>query len=57
MNYLYLSLGLQVYLLRINIHEVESVIQAGLGRITWQSLKINEYCRKCNHVSCHVRVN
>lgn len=40
----------QLYFLREHLYEAESKIQAGLGRYTWQSLNIKEYCERCEMV-------
>lgn len=36
--------------MREHLYEAESKIQAGLGRYTWQSLNIKEYCDRCEIV-------
>lgn len=40
----------QLYFLRDHLYEAELKIQAGLGRYTWQSLNIKEYCQRCQTV-------
>lgn len=42
-----LSLG-EIYFLKDTIYKVETVMQAGLGRYTWQSFNITGYCEKCS---------
>uniref|UniRef100_A0A182NRZ8 AAA+ ATPase domain-containing protein n=1 Tax=Anopheles dirus TaxID=7168 RepID=A0A182NRZ8_9DIPT len=37
----------EVYFLRSHLYEVETIIQAGLGRFTWQSFNIATYAEKC----------
>uniref|UniRef100_A0A182IR22 AAA+ ATPase domain-containing protein n=1 Tax=Anopheles atroparvus TaxID=41427 RepID=A0A182IR22_ANOAO len=37
----------EVHFLRSHLYEVETVIQAGLGRFTWQSFNIQTYAEKC----------
>lgn len=49
--------NLQAYLLRDHIYKIESIVQAGLGRIIWQSLNIADYCGKCKKVQDWLLVN
>ncbi|XP_062558011.1 dynein axonemal heavy chain 10 isoform X2 [Armigeres subalbatus] len=45
-----LVLGLaapEIHFLRGHLYEVETIIQAGLGRFTWQSFNITVYCERC----------
>lgn len=42
-----LSLG-EIYFLKDTIYKIETVMQAGLGRYTWQSFNITGYCEKCS---------
>lgn len=42
---------LQIHFLRELLNEVETVIQSGLGRLTWQTFNIKVYCQKCQKVS------
>ncbi|XP_053669700.1 dynein axonemal heavy chain 10 [Anopheles nili] len=37
----------EVHFLRSHLYEVETIIQAGLGRFTWQSFNIEAYANKC----------
>uniref|UniRef100_A0A8W7PMI7 AAA+ ATPase domain-containing protein n=1 Tax=Anopheles coluzzii TaxID=1518534 RepID=A0A8W7PMI7_ANOCL len=37
----------EVHFLRSHLYEVETIIQAGLGRFTWQSFNIGAYAEKC----------
>ncbi|XP_050088792.1 dynein axonemal heavy chain 10 [Anopheles aquasalis] len=37
----------EIYFLRGHLYEVETIIQAGLGRFTWQSFNISNYAEKC----------
>ncbi|XP_058060896.1 dynein axonemal heavy chain 10 [Anopheles bellator] len=37
----------EVHFLRSHLYEVETIIQAGLGRFTWQSFNIKAYAEKC----------
>ncbi|XP_055585528.1 dynein axonemal heavy chain 10-like [Uranotaenia lowii] len=37
----------EIHFLRIHLYEVETIIQAGLGRFTWQSFNIAEFCNRC----------
>lgn len=38
---------LQIHFLRDKLYETESRIQAGLGRLTWQTLNIKSFCESC----------
>uniref|UniRef100_A0A336KIK9 CSON011062 protein n=1 Tax=Culicoides sonorensis TaxID=179676 RepID=A0A336KIK9_CULSO len=37
----------EVHFLREHLYKVESIIQAGLGRYTWQALNIRNFAKKC----------
>lgn len=37
----------QVQILKEHLFKTESKIQAGLGRYTWQSMNIKQFCDKC----------
>ncbi|KAL7022048.1 hypothetical protein ACKWTF_012111 [Chironomus riparius] len=37
----------EIHFLRDKLYEVESTIQAGLGRYTWQTLNIKTFCKTC----------
>ncbi|XP_058811885.1 dynein axonemal heavy chain 10 isoform X1 [Topomyia yanbarensis] len=37
----------EIHFLRGHLYEVETIIQAGLGRFTWQSFNIQAYCERC----------
>ncbi|KAL1383973.1 hypothetical protein pipiens_013086, partial [Culex pipiens pipiens] len=37
----------EIHFLRGHLYEVETIIQAGLGRFTWQSFNIQSYCERC----------
>nr|XP_029723863.1 uncharacterized protein LOC109398556 [Aedes albopictus] len=37
----------EIHFLRGHLYEVETIIQAGLGRFTWQSFNIPAYCERC----------
>lgn len=41
----------QIHFLRELLNQVETVIQSGLGRLTWQTFNIKSYCQKCDAVS------
>lgn len=40
----------QIHFLRDKLYEVESTIQAGLGRYTWQTLNIKTFCETCERL-------
>lgn len=46
----FLPLHFQVHFLREHLYKVESIIQAGLGRYTWQALNIRNFAKKCQAV-------
>lgn len=37
----------QIQILKEHLFKTESKIQAGLGRYTWQSMNIKQFCKKC----------
>ncbi|XP_055618804.1 dynein axonemal heavy chain 10 isoform X2 [Toxorhynchites rutilus septentrionalis] len=37
----------EIHFLRGHLYEVETIIQAGLGRFKWQSFNIKAYCERC----------
>lgn len=44
-----LSIG-EINFLKDTIYKVETLMQAGLGRYTWQSFNITKYCEKCSEL-------
>lgn len=50
LSFLLFCLHFQVHFLREHLYKVESIIQAGLGRYTWQALNIRNFAKKCQAV-------
>ncbi|GAB0094127.1 Dynein heavy chain [Sergentomyia squamirostris] len=44
----------EIFFLKDLLHEIESIIQAGLGRYTWQAFNITTYCARCKMLMKHL---
>ncbi|XP_055696351.1 dynein axonemal heavy chain 10 [Lutzomyia longipalpis] len=44
----------EIFFLKDLLHEIESIIQAGLGRYTWQAFNITTFCERCKMLLKHL---